>query len=418
MKASWIPHLALFALSLFVYRLAETPAWANRLDNHWYVPTSLSLLAEGNAELSEYRGIEGFRRSYRIKRIKDLDYNYFPIGTSLVTLPVVALGALIYAETPQPEKASRIADLSADVMAALAVVVFFLIARLLGSGLGICLASSLVFAWASPQLSIHGGGLWSHNTSSFLFLVSVWLVLRQDGRAAWTSGVSAGLAIISRPTSVLWVGLLGVFLWCRDRRHAFGFTVLVAFAGALFTAWSVSAFGALRAPYFRQSSLSFEHFWEALAGHLVSPNRGLFVFCPILLLAPLGGYLALRRRGQDRRYVLLHALLVAYCLLQWAFLSTFEKWWGGGSFGPRLLAEAIPAWCLLLVPVFEALKGLRGIRKWSAACGLTILLSASLFVQYRGATDPAVYGWNSKPRRVDRFPSRIWDWQDLQILRR
>lgn len=407
--------LALFLGSLAVYRMASTPAVVNRLDNQWYFPTAVSLLTEGDAELSEFMAVEGFRRSYRLSRYGGRVYNYFPVGTSLVILPVVAAESLRQPDPTEPARTLKGSDLAADVLAAGSVGLLFLVGLSLGGSTRVVFLATLIFAFATPHFAIHAGGLWSHNTSSFLFLVSTWLLVRDDEkRLSWLSSFPAALGYLSRPTSVLWILVSAVYLgrdWKQWLRH-----VLVLLAiGALFVAWSLSTFGSILPRYYQQRRFSFDQFPEAMAGHLVSPNRGLFVFAPILLLSLVGIYLVVRRRSS---YHAFFPSLATYCVVEWLVVSTYTKWWGGGSFGPRLLAEALPAWSLLLIPALEALARVRTARRRVAVGCLAVLLGWSGFVEYRGATDAAVYGWNRWPRRVSRATERIWDWSDLQILRR
>ena len=58
-----------------------------------------------------------------------------------------------------------------------------------------------------------------------------------------------------------------------------------------------------------------------------------------------------------------------------AFISTFDVWWGGGSYGPRLLAELFPFLVLLLVPWLEAVSTWRPQRQ-RLAWGMLALFTA------------------------------------------
>ena len=84
-----------------------------------------------------------------------------------------------------------------------------------------------------------------------------------------------------------------------------------------------------------------------LAGVLVSPSRGLFVYAPVLLfsVAGLAAWLVRRRGG-----VLACAALAAAVGV--ATIAQFSVWWGGHSFGPRLLTDVLPAVVLGLVPIW------------------------------------------------------------------
>lgn len=61
--------------------------------------------------------------------------------------------------------------------------------------------------------------------------------------------------------------------------------------------------------------------------------RGLFYFSPVLLFAPIGWFFGVRRA------MLTSAAIVVYYFL---FNAAYKYWSGGWSFGPRLLAPALP----------------------------------------------------------------------------
>ncbi len=55
--------------------------------------------------------------------------------------------------------------------------------------------------------------------------------------------------------------------------------------------------------------------------------------------------------------------------------------------------------------------------KCSIYVAFIALACFSFFVHFRGAYAEETYFWNVHPENVDRVPSRIWDWDDLQFLR-
>ena len=50
---------------------------------------------------------------------------------------------------------------------------------------------------------------------------------------------------------------------------------------------------------------------------------------------------------------ILFRLTILSVLIYLLFLSTFQCWWGGFSFGPRLLVDIIPFLCLFLIPFLQ-----------------------------------------------------------------
>jgi hypothetical protein len=165
-------------------------------------------------------------------------------------------------------------------------------------------------------------------------------------------------------------------------------------------------------PYYLASKIGHGgRFAEASLGTLVSPGRGLFVFSPVLLLSVYGMWLTWRRDVLDRA-------LAVIVVLHWVALSSFPMWWGGHSFGPRLFSDVVPYLIYFLIPVVTRIAGLSGARRAVWVAGLTCLVAISFLVNFRGATARAVYHWNAEPVDVDLRPDRVWDWRDLQFLRR
>jgi hypothetical protein len=134
------------------------------------------------------------------------------------------------------------------------------------------------------------------------------------------------------------------------------------------------------------------------------------VYAPVLLFAAGGlvGWL-LRRRGGPLGFV------AAAAGVGIATVAQFAVWWGGHSFGPRLLADVLPALVLGLVPAWGA-TWRSAPRRWLflAALGVSVLVQAVGAFYY---PSPRHVEWNTSPVDVDRAHERLWDWRDPQILR-
>jgi hypothetical protein len=93
----------------------------------------------------------------------------------------------------------------------------------------------------------------------------------------------------------------------------------------------------------------------------------------------------------------------------------FAVWWGGHSFGPRLLADVVPVLVLGLVPVWPPV--------WRSRAGRSLFLvtfAASALVGALGVfhyPSPRSVEWNDTPKKVDWAHERLWDWRDPQLLR-
>jgi hypothetical protein len=145
-----------------------------------------------------------------------------------------------------------------------------------------------------------------------------------------------------------------------------------------------------------------------MAGTLLSPNRGLFIFSPWVAVAVAVSPVAVRKlaTGSLVRWLLL--ALVPYLFV----LSKYAVWWAGGSFGPRYWTEAFPLFGVLLACGLDwAWDRSRGLM---ALFAVTILLS--VMVHAIGAfCFPST--WNFFPTDIDVHHERLWDWRDTELSR-
>ncbi|HET6846604.1 MAG TPA: hypothetical protein VFH29_07195, partial [Anaerolineales bacterium] len=106
------------------------------------------------------------------------------------------------------------------------------------------------------------------------------------------------------------------------------------------------------------------------------PKFGVFWQSPILLLAPLGYWLALREQRNRAE-----ALLSIYCIAAVFFMNAASYlWYGGSAFGPRLLISALPFFIVplsMLAP--ESAWILAGLGAWSI---MNMLIPLAGQIQY------------------------------------
>jgi hypothetical protein len=167
-------------------------------------------------------------------------------------------------------------------------------------------------------------------------------------------------------------------------------------------------------PYFSPHKVGASvHLLEGLAGNLISPSRGLFVFCPVLVFSVWGMVLSLKgRRGH-----LLELFLIGVVVSHWLVISSFPDWHGGHSFGPRYLTDMMPYLIYFLIPVLVWFSETRSARRSWLLSLFMLFAVVSLLINLSGAVNKATYLWNSVPTDVDTAPRRLWDWTDLQFLR-
>jgi hypothetical protein len=221
---------------------------------------------------------------------------------------------------------------------------------------------------------------------------------------------------VIRPSNSLSIFILTAYVIHRHRRYVWKYA-LWAIAGLIpFFCYNFWIYGKILSPYYTPARyLSSRTFFEALAGQLVSPGRGLFVFSPVLLFSIVGIILRLKHFRAN----ILDVYLILVIVLHWLAISTLKLWWGGHCFGPRLFTDMLPYLVYFLIPVFEKFSD--GSRSAFSRKGLVVvfavLVAFSFSVHWIGANRADCIWWNTSPTNIDYTPNRLWDWGDLQFLR-
>ena len=215
-----------------------------------------------------------------------------------------------------------------------------------------------------------------------------------------------------RPThGVSILAVMVIIFWYR--RHLFIPTALYGGAWLLaFVSFSMYHFGTLLPPYYDVMRLRSETLGVALLGNLISPTRGLFVFVPVTLFVAVALWFRWRH-VRERPLVAVSALAV---VVYFVVTSSYPKWWGGWSYGPRLLTGTLPWLVLLGIHSVESLPTAGALRRALVSLA-AVTATASILVNALGAFAPATWRWNSLPGAYAQDFYRLWNWRDPQFLR-
>ena len=257
-----------------------------------------------------------------------------------------------------------------------------------------------LLAVTSPMLLALAGAYMNHATVAAFAALALWLSLRAEtGRAVWAlaAGGAMGFMVTTRPVSGLLIGAAvtaGVWLTAPRREpglhrpwllRRFAWWVLGGLPFAVGFGWFNARFfgGPLTLGYTAAAGpshgLGFHvdpwgrvyGFTQALgytSTELISLGRELFgAVLPVAALIGLYLLFARRLRRGER-------LLVAWALLP--ILASALYWHHDLVFGPRMLGEAVPAWCALLVLAAVGLAR-AGRRPWLSD-GIAVLVLVSL----------------------------------------
>ena len=305
-------------------------------DTHGAALLPYRILRAGTLTLD---GLAPEPRPYWIVERHGHAWSRYPVTAAVLALPVylpAALGPGKAGGLPEAEK------LSAALLCALSVGFVLAALRRAGAPDGLVLASTSLYALASPVLSTAAQALWQHGPGVLGLSGALWAARRaRDGaRFGLLAGLFCGLAVAARPTNVLLAAGILVGLAPRGLRTlAWGLAGALPFP-ALLAAYQAAVFGAPWATgYGAESALFTLPLGEGLWAVLFSPTRGLVAFVPWVAVAAAGLV------AGARRDVLLRSVAVA-TVATLLLYAKWHAWWGGWCYGPRYLADLTPVWAL------------------------------------------------------------------------
>lgn len=418
-------HLALF-LVLPVVQIT---------DHKYLLMASDSLLRRGTLRLDGLSltgaplvaGAEARSPDYRIEVVGGHHYHSFPVGTAVLSAPLVAAARLLGTVTADadgsydPRGERRLNRLGAAAIAAFLAVPFFALARsFVPARLSAALTSAVILG--TPLTSTVSRGLWSHDFGVLLVALALAHAIAAEVgearlRPLWLGSLLAW-AYLCRPTFALAaVACLGRLAWSRRTRGAAAWTAIVGVLWLVpFTLWAHASRGSWLPSYYAPSRLAVGGFVTGLSGNLVSPSRGVLVFVPWL---PWLGWAAWRRRERLAApgWVITAAIVT---IAQLVVVASFPKWYGGHSYGARMMTDVVPWWFAALAVVagtFVDPKARRaaGTGRWLVATGV-VLGAIAIALNGIGAASEASWRWNARDGGIDASVERLWSWREAQFL--
>ena len=360
---------------------------------------------------------------YFVNTVYDGYYaNTFGIGAALMVLPVYALINLFTDITSNYWWLWYGTKFTVSLLSAATATLIFLTLRdsLRDANASPWLAvlPALAFALGSCAWSMSSQSLWQHAPFDFWLALGAYFFLgrhREHLGGALAVGVAAGMATLCRPTGVLFVVVLGVYYLIFSRRQfalfalgglpfaaAFFWYNQYYFGGALITAQQVVAGE-------RQDDLWGTPLWRGVAGLLISPSRGLFIFSPVFLFGVVGAYLAWKELPRYRAYVALQVVATLMLLTT----AVHHNWTGGWSFGPRTMVDVSLLLALLMLPVMQ-----KTFAKPLLCAAFIALLGYSAAVQFIGVSTFNYWSWNNRDKQdidLPQYRHRLWSVSDNQL---
>jgi hypothetical protein len=373
----------------------------------------ISLLQEGNLYLDQFAG-GAHRLPYWFVQRNGHVISFYPIVPGLLNVPAHVLARWMgwdeYAQRLVLAKWT-----AAGATAASVACLFLALIPLCERRLTAAFVAGM-YAVATCAWSVASQGLWQHGPG-LLFLTAALACLVRADRPGYlaAAGFLYGMAVFTRPANIVFALPAAVFVLCLHRRRLGSFLLGAALPAVCMAWYSLAYWGSLLSlgqgqrlggtDSIHQTNLGFPVL-KGMAGVLFSPGRGLFVFSPIFLFAVPPLLVAIWPRARVRPVL---RMLAAGALADLTLYSCWSVWWGGWSFGYRMLLEMLPALCVFLAVAWE---GWIDRRAWRRLLFFAALLF-SFYVQVLGALEfPS--GWNARVR-IDVHPERNWDWRDTEL---
>ncbi len=435
-KSNVAGGVIVFITTLIIFLFSRVHQFA---DSNYSMLLSQSLLQYQSFALDNYAiprlppnqqtGFTSNGDIYHLEVVNGHIYYFFPPGSSILSVPYVALMNTVGISAASPDgsysregEAKIESRLAALLMAGLSSVIF-LTGRLL-----LPFWWSLLIAYGSAlgtQIwSTASRALWSDTWGIFILGLVVWMLVgieckRYRLRPILLATLLSWLYFV-RPTYCIPILAITVYVLLYQRSAFTKYALTGAVWLAAFIGFSQYHYGQILPNYYQANRLSFDTFWFALAGNLISPSRGLFVFVPILFFV---AYLLIRYRSEiemPRLITISISVLVVHLMI----VSGFIPWYGGHAYGPRYSTGIVPWFSLLGILSVKArskwhekevVNDSPSLRRTEWAFG-AILLLCSMTLNALGATAHRTWLWNSRPVNVDEAPERVWDWKHPQFL--
>ncbi|MDQ1469612.1 MAG: hypothetical protein QOJ99_1092 [Bryobacterales bacterium] len=321
--------------------------------------------------------------------------SFYPIVVPVVVaplyLPVVAyLSARSWDPLLQDYLARIMEKLCASLLATGSVILLYLLMRR-RTGPGTAALLAVAFALGTTTWVISSQALWMHGLAQFL-IVAMLLVLtgpRSAMRVVIAGLLCALIACNRPPDAILAAGLAFYGLWWAGRLIPL-FVAAAALPLSLVLIYNLGLVGHIVGGYGLVSRERISEFINdnalvGLAGLLLSPTRGLFVFSPFLLFIPFCFSYVLRDRNW-RGLTLATGSAAALLIIFYGL----GDWRQGVSFGPRWLTDVLPILFWMLPPVIGALSTV-GRFAFGFACVVAIAIQAIGAFWYTGASDANLF---------------------------
>ncbi len=291
-------------------------------------------------------------------------YGWYGIGCSLLAIPAYLAGKYA-ADLLAPSQRRCLTEFAISwinpLLTALTATLLFRLAMAAGVGLGGSVLAWGAYCFGSSAFPLMRG-FYSEPATALFLLLSMWYALNpyrcRPAAASMWAGAALGAAMLCRAVCLLAAPVIGGLIFYRQWRdsgtraaaaHVLLAAVPVAMSAAVIGWYNWVRFGSfLDTGYY--PNLFSSSLLKGLYIQLFSPQRGILLFMPFLVFAPVG---AVRHWRKDPLLVSgAVGLFVVYLLAY----SKFQNPIGGHTAGPRFLAIVLPGLVILVGAAWRHLR--------------------------------------------------------------
>ncbi|MBU1201517.1 MAG: glycosyltransferase family 39 protein [Nanoarchaeota archaeon] len=149
---------------------------------------------------------------------------------------------------------------------------------------------------------------------------------------------------------------------------------------------------------------------KGLFGLLFNPSRGLLIYSPVFIFSFASLYFIFKKKNKFNVFLSFMFLCVVSIVL---FYSKYLHWYGGWSFGYRVILDVIPFLSILLIPILKIIN-----KNICLKTLFLIFVFISLFIQLIGvfSYDNSWNAGGTKGCNIDVCKERLWSLKDSQLL--
>ena len=417
--------LLLIGCSVLLFLLVERATVSDAQSDPWpMLLVSQAILEHQTIQLDAYRGRAemGFENNYRLIRHNNHDYYYFPLGSSLFSLPFVWVANWRGLDMAHHANNSLVQSYISAWSCILVILILYQIGRCYLRPIP-SLVIAAISVLGSAIISTMGTAAWNLNFAVVFVTLGLWLVARADSGQSesihphWL-GAFLCAAYLSRPSTAAFIAVVLLYVLLKRRAEFFKVALTAVCPLLLFFLFNWSEFGQWLPPYYSLRRLVVERpdsLGVRLYGLLFSPSRGFFTFSPFFLLVAAGALWLLRPARKHTLFL----LALAWFALELAIITRATRWWGGWSYGPRIMAEVIPAFILLTILLWRELSPrLTAGRRYALVVAYLTFGAVGIYINsVQGLYNLETRHWNSAlAPNIDNHPEYLLNWRYPQFM--